>query len=348
MVSASQLLTEASKQTRLAHQKAAARAGHEPAFVAHLCSRMPELAKQWNAVLKSAGCSFTLDLTSVFIHGVPHAQFGASTCELADLLVAIVDHRHKPAKGRATLIQAKMNSGRLLSLNSTEAVQLRLLETRPVFSLVKPKVLGVTFDISAAARSATLYGGAFECTCSDPKCLQFPSPGMEAWTAGEALTVPSKTRQVLLDQTMAKALVDLLLGWAGQPFNYDPLVTDKSGSWSHLINHLIQNARNSTYMAATASGASRSRVRQGSMHLQIATGASIRHLFQYGEPQYMRQHSHEQPRSFVESDPGGDGGDDDFNLQIGEGEPEGGAPSVIVFEINGNGRDGTDSDDVDS
>ena len=84
------------------------------------------------------------------------------------------------------------------------------------------------------------------------------------------------------------------------------------------------------------------------MHLPLATGASIRHLFQFGAPHYMRRLSHEQSRSFVASDAGGDGGDDDFNLQMGEGEPEDGAPSVIVFEINGNGREETDSDDVDS
>ena len=102
-------------------------------------------------------------------------------------------------------------------------------------------------------------------------------------------------------------------------------------------------------MGKTAKGASRSRVRHGVMHLQLATGPTIRHFFQYGRPEYTAGLFHEPSRLFVASDAGGDGGDDDFNLQIGEGEPEGGAPSVIMFEIRGvNDRSGLYTAEVNS
>ncbi len=340
-------MDKAREQTEKAHKKAAAAAKSEPWYVAHLCSRMPELARQWNAILKSTGRPFTLDLSSVFIHGVPHAQFGTSTCEVADLLVAIVDHRQTPAKGRATLIQAKMNSSHLLSLNKPESVQLELLGRRPRFALVKPRLPKINFDISGVARDATMYGGAFRCgRCYRHKCRAFPPTVVAGWTAGNAVRLPSTTDEVLLDRSMSNVFVDLLFGWLGEPFDYDPTMAVPSGSWSHLINYLLRQAGDSSYMGKAATGASHRRIRHGVMHLQLGTGAAIRHFFQYGAPEYTASLFNGQSKSVRAS---GDGGDDDFNLQIGEGEPEGGAPSVIMFEIRGeNGRAGLDTAEVDS
>jgi hypothetical protein len=102
-------------------------------------------------------------------------------------------------------------------------------------------------------------------------------------------------------------------------------------------------------MGKTATGASRSRMRNGVMHLQVRSGPTIRHFFRYGAVQFTAGLFHEKSRVLVASEAGGDGGDGDFNLQIGEGKPEGGAPSVIMFEINGDhGRSGLDTADVDS
>ncbi len=107
----------------------------------------PALVQHWSSVLVPQGIA--LRVTGVFCHQTPKARyshpdptFGASSPELADLLVV---HQHKAPDGprrqmrttrRAALIQAKMVSRGVPKSGKVDAVQEYLYQNWPDFELI--------------------------------------------------------------------------------------------------------------------------------------------------------------------------------------------------------------------
>jgi hypothetical protein len=94
----------------------------EAKFVAQLCRAMSGVATAWGKELAAANIGGGLKMATVFTHQSPYVKWksGAVTkrCELADVLLAIIDGRVGAPKGVAMLVQAKLSPTVSISLSS--------------------------------------------------------------------------------------------------------------------------------------------------------------------------------------------------------------------------------------
>jgi hypothetical protein len=237
----------------------AATSQREAWHVAQLCASVRQLANSWRGAIAAEVPRTTLSMSSVFTHQKPyvkwtHSRAGRSRCELADLLIAVIDRRAAPAKGVAILVQAKNAEGGRVHLKTTsEITQFELLSQRPTFDVdASPGPTKVDLR-RYSPDAALLYGLADQ----SPHFLgAWGSPLSSYILRGTWLTKDSLGRLpatpsplVIASESLASVLVDLLRGACGWEFELPPgghdwshfAVFPKRDDWSMLINFLLED-----------------------------------------------------------------------------------------------------------
>ena len=234
-------------------QKKVAASQKEAWHVARLCTMIREMAQDWRKVITAELPELTLSMSSVFTHQRPYVKWpdrltGTSRCELADLLVAVIDRREDFRGGLAVLVQAKLSDGGQVTLKGPgDETQFDLLSNRPTFDVLKGQGPSQVNLQGLSPDSALLYGLASKsghwaepfCGCCRHK----------TWLAADGLGKLGKTSplRVTASETFSSVLVGLLQGSYGWKFDLPPDGQDwnyfKSprDDWSMLINYLLEN-----------------------------------------------------------------------------------------------------------
>ena len=227
----------------------------ESRHVAHLCREIGILAGTWRTEIANTLPSVTLSMSSVFTHQSPYVTWvNGSTpkprCELADLLVAVIDKTGNDPTGYATLIQAKMSKhGTVKPSSLSEKKQFELLTRRPIFDVVtKPSPTQINLQRNSLPDSALLYGLATK--------RPYPHIGLychpwwqETWLVEDQLSRFKGLATVTASDCLASVFVGLLQGSIGWQFDFPPLGQDwqhfstlnPRDHWSELINYLLAN-----------------------------------------------------------------------------------------------------------
>ena len=222
--------------------------------IAQLCASIGRMVPAWRRELLAEVPNATLSMSSIFTHQRPYVRWPnrnrhVAQCELADLLVAVIDRRANPAKGIAILVQAKLSDGETVTLKSNEEKQLHLLSTRPIFDVVR--VTGPTqVDLKGASPdSALLYGLASKGASS---IVSYPGwPSYKTWLAADSLQRLGATappHKITASETLSSVLVGLFQGSYGWEFDLSPKGSDwtyflahrQPHDWSLLINYLLE------------------------------------------------------------------------------------------------------------
>src|SRR5262245_40582684 len=78
------------------------RSQYEAQFVARLCAGARAIAVKWRPRIRKINPSLTLSFASVFTHQSPYVEWPPAThanrCELADLLIAMIDRTTSPGE----------------------------------------------------------------------------------------------------------------------------------------------------------------------------------------------------------------------------------------------------------
>lgn len=191
-------------------------------------------------------------MSSVFTHQKPYVKWPNRVskdpkCELADLLVAVIDRTGK-SENIAILLQAKIASAGVVALKIPgEKKQFDLLSARPVFDVVKAH--GPTqVDLKKySPDSALMYGLASKYFMHN-KFPPSPYCGWETWFATDDLSRSARAYKVDASDTLASVLVGMLQGNYGWPFDLAPMGKDwtffagaaSRNDWSMLINYLLE------------------------------------------------------------------------------------------------------------
>lgn len=327
--------------------------------VAQLCASVRQLASAWRSAIAAEVPRATLSMSSVFTHQKPyvkwtHSRSGRPRCELADLLIAVIDRRAAPAKGVAILVQAKNSErGRVRLTTPSEQTQFELLSRRPTFDVdASPGPTNV--DLRRYSPDAALLYGLANKHPHFRGAWGWPLSSYiwcDTWLTTDGLgtlpTTPSPL--VIASESLASVLVDLLRGVCGWEFDLPPgghgwnhfAVPPQRDDWSMLINFLLEDTFKGSMSPRLAIPAgqgirgkeeqlffSATAPRTGSMFL-ITDGYS--HLGQFATatgggtdiPQW-------RPASF--DNWGGDGGRPG-QADNGENAPEGGPISALIIEL---------------
>lgn len=228
---------------------------YESWHVAYLCREIGQLAASWRAKLVAAAPGTTLSMSSVFTHQSPYVKWtnGSSShrCELADLLIAVIDRRGIDPKGYAVLIQAKLSTCGSVTLSTpSERTQFDLLTNRPVFN-VDAKVSPQKVDLSSyAPDSALLYGMATNAPLSPLGHYPYWHPCWPStWLVADDLRQCAKQYAVAPADCLPSVLVGMLQGNFGWEFSLPPTGKDwqhfnavtPRDYWSELINYLLKD-----------------------------------------------------------------------------------------------------------
>jgi hypothetical protein len=226
-------------------------------MVSHFCLSMMDAARSWNAELQRLGKPYALTVSTVFTHQRPRVRFASASpnqgCEMADMLVVVVDRTTDAPTGTALLLQAKLSDDHHVDLTSpSERKQFELFAQHPVFNMRAGGPQGVV--IPPVTASAGLLYGITGAAHIDPSGVHiFPWPWHpHAWynsspIAGGGLTYRADARECI-----AHMLVDMLTMKAGSAFVPSHAInTAAPSSWDDVINYLLQttyyqplNARN--------------------------------------------------------------------------------------------------------
>ncbi len=324
------------------------RASWEPQMVAHLCAGMAGVAAAWRGTLGSIHPGIRLDLTSVFTHQTPKVDYypksgGTKTCELADLLFAVIDRR-KSAKsfgtGVAALVQAKLSDSCAVTLTKTEKTQFDLLARRDPFDVLSSGVAPLNVDLAAYTPDKSLLYGL-----APPDKVTPPLTSGHLWTTKDQLSSVTPYT-VSASKCMAETLVDLLQSKCGSGFTLSPTTppgwsyfssVGHRDDWSMLINYLLEHTFGLPLIQLSHAG--RTPVR-GTHHAIFMNGRSPQmnpafFLFD-GDPKAPRdlnQARKRVPEGFwpLGSSDSGDGGS--HSPLLVNDQFSGGPISVIVFEI---------------
>jgi hypothetical protein len=188
-------------------------------------------------------------MASVFTHQSPYVKWGSGTtrkrCELADLLLAVIDRTSSSAGGVAVLVQAKLSTTGSVTLSTkSEKTQFDLLSTRPVFD-VDSKAAPTQIDLGhRAPNSALIYG------LTGPSSTSLPSrfPGLHHWLTSDDLLWSPGTPTVASKDCLAYLLAGMLRGKFGWRFDLPPMggswrsiaAAAPLDDWSILINYLLE------------------------------------------------------------------------------------------------------------
>jgi hypothetical protein len=236
--------------------RVSARAG-EVIMVSHFCLSMMDAARSWNVELQRIGKPYALTVSTVFTHQRPYVRFTSNSpnpgCEMADMLVVVVDRTTPAPTGTALLLQAKLSDQHYVNLtNASERKQFELFAQHPAFNMRAGGPQGVILPL-ATARAGLLYGITGAAHIGPRGVHIFPWPWHpHAWynsspIAGGGLTYRADARECI-----AHMLVDMLTMQAGSAFVPSHAInTAAPSSWDDVINYLLQttyyqplNARN--------------------------------------------------------------------------------------------------------
>jgi hypothetical protein len=257
----------------------------EAKYVAHLCRAMSRVARSWGSELTAAGTGFNLSMATVFTHQSPCVKWMEGTtrrrCELADILLVMIDRRASTPKGNAVLIQAKISTNGSLSLStSSERTQFDLFSTRPTFDVdTTPAPRRV--DLSHFTSDSSLMYGL----------INMPITGASSWHTANNLRLSVGNYKVDGGSRLAYTLVGMLLGNCGWKFPLPPRGSDWShfsstvprDDWASLINYLlVQTFAKPLSVALRASMGRPSRGQEDVVHL--STSNSV------GQPMFFISH----------------------------------------------------------
>ena len=222
------------------------RAQYEAQFVARLCTGARNIATSWRPRIRRINSSLRLSFASVFTHQSPYVKWStAHRCELADLLIAIIDRTTAPEMGMAVLIQAKQSDISSTHLAShSEKEQFDLLRGRPTFD-VDAKIAPSGVDLmSYRPDNALMYGLA------PPDAMPVKSSAWSShrWETADGLGSIPLPYHITASACLADGLVEQLQKKRGWSFELPPAKKDwkhfTSGAnldhWSALINYLLQ------------------------------------------------------------------------------------------------------------
>lgn len=332
----------------------------EAKFVAHLCRAMGEIAKAWQKELIAAQAGVQINMATVFTHQSPYVKWkdGATTkkCELADVMLAIIDRTAGVQKGFAVLVQAKLSTTRSVSLtNFSEQKQFDLFSARPVFDFFNtgaPKGIDLS---NLTPDSALMY--ALTSSTKAPLPSSFPYPHF--WLTAQDLRSSIGSYKVSVDDAdcLAFKLVSMLFGNTGWEFAVPPKGSDwrnmaaasPRDDWSTLINYLLaQTFAKPVSIAQRAAIGRISRGQEDVVHLASTNSAGQRMFFighgmaDSTAAQYFSGDFENDTDDWriVSPDDGpafdGGGGSGEGGEQVVADEPpEGGPLSAILFEVGG-------------
>jgi hypothetical protein len=223
-----------------------ARSQFEAQFVARLCHGAKNIAVRWRPRVKGINSSLRLNFASVFTHQSPYVKWSTShRCELADLLIAIIDRTTLPGAGMAVLIQAKQSDKNSTHLTTgSEKEQFDLLSGRPAFDVdAAPAPLGVDLR-SYRPDDALLYG----LTPPDSTPVIPAAWPSHRWSTADRLGAIALSYHVSAAGCLADVLVEQLQSCRGWKFELPPTNKDWSyfasgpsrDHWSALVNYLLE------------------------------------------------------------------------------------------------------------
>lgn len=215
---------------------------YEPDFIAALVVRAtPALCNALKAAV--AGQGIALSMASVFCHNKPMVKFQGKICELGDVLFV---HRHSSVNGETTnqslLLQAKMTNRQVVTIASKgDLVQLSLYTDWPEFEYVRSVSLnGIKRDIVPKTPQA----GA-QYLLVDGRGPTDPRSGMQGLRGTHCMGVWPAEQVLVSSETLATALIDVILGLNGRRF-LDHHLHDGSG-WSDMIWDLLKYAAGTSF-----------------------------------------------------------------------------------------------------
>lgn len=226
---------------------------YEAFHVAQLCASIHKMAFDWRQELSLAMPNVGLSLSSVFTHQRPYVKWPnrSSTdprCELADLLLVVIDRTGSHAINHAVLVQAKLSEFGCEILKDTgEQRQFDLFSQRPVFDLVRKDCPSQVNLKQYSPDSALMYGLASKYSCN-LAARPMKLPVAETWFAADDL---GRVKNYEIDKSgyLAAVLVGLIQGSYGWPFELSPRGEHwkyyedlkRRDDWSMLINFLLED-----------------------------------------------------------------------------------------------------------
>lgn len=342
------------------------RAG-EVIMVSHFCLSMMDAARSWNAELRRMGQPHALTVSTVFTHQRPYVRFVSPTvklgCEMADMLVVVVDRTTISPTGTALLLQAKLSDQHHVTLrNDSEKKQFELFEQHPSFNLRAGGPQGVQLAHTTAS-GGLRYAITGAAHLVPDGVHVFPwrwHP--HAWFNSAAVAGSGLNYRVEARECIANMLVDMLTFSAGSAFVPNHVInTATPSTWDDLINYLLRTTFHQTLNTRNPANAGRP-IRGAEVIMSYVDGGSERFLAAVSAPsdtdgpvswlgvgsvakedegarsaereklELMLEKMVERlVRDFTER-PSGGGGGDDKNPPDVEGET-GGEISAIVIEI---------------
>jgi hypothetical protein len=238
------------------------RAG-EVIMVSHFCLSMMEAARVWNVELQRMGKPYELTVSTVFTHQRPYVRFKSATkkagCEMADMLVVVVDRTLPDTRATAILLQAKLSDDHHVELmNDSEKKQFELFEGHPVFDMraggpqgvFLPRSTasaGLRYGITGAAHFA--YGGVH---------VRAGRWQPHAWYNSPVVAGTGPIYRVGFQECIAHLLVDMLAMNAGSAFTPSAAVnTAAPSTWDDVINYLLKTTYQQALNAANPANAGR-------------------------------------------------------------------------------------------
>lgn len=334
------------------HARRVQRAQWEPRFVAHLCACMSNVAKAWQPTLRRAHPRLRLKTSVVFTHQSPYVKWLSSTssarqrCELADLLIAFVDHTASPKQGIATLIQAKQSDNSTVSPStSSEKKQFELLSTTPIFD-IDAQAAPAAVDLTAAKMKhdlALLYG--LTPPASLPPTPSSPSWSNDRWETAANLGVlwNAPPHRVSASQCLAETLVELVKGNHGWTFQLPPPragwrhfaagASSSRDDWSMLINYLLEVTFKKPVRAMKAAGGTGGRGEEHTLYFWARTPMGGPMFFEQSMPETAAgagagvEAADEAPLRWIATAP-----DDAATVDPAEWQPAPAPPSVLLSE----------------
>lgn len=221
----------------------------ENIFTAHLCRAMHHVAHKWKTELTKALPSVGLSMASVFTHQTPYVKWTTGNsnnrCELADVLLVLIDRMSGNPEGVAVLIQAKLSATGGITLSSlSEKRQFDLLSTRPIFD-VDALVAPTQIDLRHLSPDAALMFGL---TSYGSAPLPSLHSGIHHWLTADGLFSSAGTYTVSSKDCLAYVLTGMLVGTFGWKFDLPAKGGDWKSvartvprdDWSTLINYLLE------------------------------------------------------------------------------------------------------------
>lgn len=330
----------------------------EARFVAHLCRAMSGVATAWGKELAAAKTGFGLKMATVFTHQSPCVKWKSATtnerCELADVLLAIIDCTAGVPKGVAMLVQAKLSANGSITLSSkSERTQFDLFSTRPVFDVdTLPAPKGIDLG-HLTPDSSLIYGLTGPSAVPLPNSFSWP----HYWLIADHLGLAAGSYAATGKDCLVYKLVGMLLGSSGWQFKLPPKGSDwryfegvnQRDDWATLINYLLEQTFAKPLSVAQSISMGRPfRGQEDVVHLAttntlgqrmffighgMADSTTVRY-FGGGRETDTDDWQVVNPSEGPAFDGGGGSADGGEQL-VADEPPEGGPVSVILFEVGG-------------